>query len=71
MARAGVSVWSYMIVTEEPCLVKGILVGELLQVSVVVHGRGRATESNIFPWRTVSGQRHTRCAKANGVKSVR
>lgn len=71
MARAGVSVWSYMMVTEEPCLALSILGGGLLQVPVVVYGRRRATESYIFLWRTVSGQRHAGCAKANGVKSVR
>lgn len=55
MARAGVSVWSYMMVTEEPCLALSILGGGLLQVPVVVYGRRRATESYIFLWRTVSG----------------
>lgn len=35
MARTGVSVWSYVMVIEEPCLALSIL-----QVSVIVYGRG-------------------------------
>lgn len=44
MARAGFSVWSYLMVTEEPGLALSILGGGLLQVCVVVYGRGRTTE---------------------------
>lgn len=53
-------------VTEESCLALSIL-----QVAGVLYGRGRATESNIFFWRTEGGQKQARCAVGNSMKSVR